>query len=103
DLLVTPDEWRLSRAQRLEPAQHLALANDPPGRLRLPKASESLRTEISEIEQPADLAARRFADDQRARRGQRLQPGGEVRRLSDDPALLCRPFADQVADHGKPR
>ena len=61
-----------------------ALANDPPGRLRLGKAGERLRPEIVEIEQPADLPARRFGNDQRVRRGQRLQPGGEVRRLADD-------------------
>ena len=35
-------------------------------------------------------------------RGQGLQPGGEVRRLADDPALLCGTLADQIADHGEP-
>ena len=34
--------------------------------------------------------------------GQRLQPGGEVRRLADDPALLRRARADQIADHDEP-
>ena len=102
DFLLTPDERRLPRAQCLEAAQHPALANDPPGRLRLGKAGERLRPEIVEIEQPADLPARRFGDDQRVRRGQRLQPGGEVRRLADDPALLRRTLADQIADHGEP-
>ena len=32
----------------------------------------------------------------------RLQPGGEVRGLADDPALLRGALADQVADHGEP-
>ena len=35
-------------------------------------------------------------------RGQRLQPGGKVRRLADDPALLCGTLADQIADHDEP-
>ena len=46
-----------------------ALANDPPRRLRLGKAGKRLRPEIGEFEQPADLPARRFGDDQRVRRG----------------------------------
>jgi hypothetical protein len=35
--------------------------------LRLGKAGECLRAEIGEVEQPADLPARRFADDERVR------------------------------------
>ena len=66
--------------------------------MRLGKAGELLRPEVFEIEQPADLTACRFADDQRVRRGQSLQPSGEVRRLADDPTLLRRSLADQVAD-----
>ena len=31
--------------------------------------------------------------------GQRLQSGGEVRRLANHPALLRRPYADKIADH----
>jgi pimeloyl-ACP methyl ester carboxylesterase len=63
---------RLSRAQCLEAAQHPALADDPPRRLRLGKAGQYLWAEIGEIEQPADLPARRFADDERVRRGKGL-------------------------------
>ena len=70
--------------------------------LRLGKAGERLRPEIGELEQPADLPARALGDDERVRRGQRLQPGGEVRRLADDPALLRRTRADQIADHDEP-
>ena len=70
--------------------------------MRLGEAGKRLRAEIGEIEQPADLPARRFANDQRIRHGKRLQPGGEVRRLADDPALLCGTLADQIADHGEP-
>jgi hypothetical protein len=61
-----------------------------------------LRPEIGEIEQPADLPARRFGNDERVRRGQGLHPGGEVRGLADDPALLRGTLADQIADHGEP-
>jgi len=77
------------------------LANDPPGALRLGKAGKHLWAEIGEIEQPADLRARRFGDDQRVRHSQGLQPGGKVRRLADDPALLRGTLVDQVADHGE--
>jgi len=48
--------------------------------LRPTKAGKLLRSEVFQIEQPADLPARRFPDDQRVRRGQGLQLGGEVRR-----------------------
>ena len=99
DFLVTPDERRFPRAQCLEAAQHPALANNPPHRLRLGEAGQRLRPEIGEIEQPADLPARRFANDQRVPRSQGLQPGGEVRRLADDAALLAGALADQIADH----
>src|SRR5215831_561783 len=60
DFLVTTHERRRPRAQGFKPAQHPALANDPPGRLRLGKAGEYLRAEFDKIEQPADLPARRF-------------------------------------------
>ena len=41
-------------------------------------------------------------DHDRARLGQRLQPGGQVRRLADHRLLLGGTRADQVADHDKP-
>jgi hypothetical protein len=63
DFLVTPDERRLSRPQRLEAAQHPALANDPPGRLRFGKTGERLRPEILELEQGADLPPRALGND----------------------------------------
>jgi hypothetical protein len=102
DFLLTPDERRFPRAQRLEPAYLVALAQHSPSVLRQGEAGELLRPEILQIEQPADLPACRFANDQRIRRGQGLQPGGEVRRLADDPALLCGALANQIANHGEP-
>jgi hypothetical protein len=85
-----------SSRPRLEPAHRAAFAQHPPCQLRLGKAGERLRPEVFQIEKPADLLAGRFADDQRVRRGPGLQPGGEVRRLTDDPALLRRTLADQI-------
>ena len=46
DFLLAPEERRLPRTQGLEAAQHPALANDPPRRLRLGKAGKRLRAEI---------------------------------------------------------
>ena len=70
--------------------------------MRLGKARKRLRPEIGEVEQPADLPVRRLGDDKHIRPGQGLQPGGEVRGLADDAALLCGTLADQIADHGDP-
>ncbi len=78
------------------------LGEHPPGRLRLGKARKFLRSEVFEIEQPADLPTGRLADDERVRRGQCLQPGGEVRGLADDPALLGSALTEQIADDGEP-
>jgi hypothetical protein len=41
-------------------------------------------------------------DDDRVRRSQGLQTGGEVGRLADDRLFLRRALADQVADHHQP-
>ena len=70
--------------------------------MRLAETGKRLRPEIGEVEQPADLPARRFCNDQRVRRSHSLQSGGEVRRLADDPALLRCALANQVADDGEP-
>jgi hypothetical protein len=42
------------------------------------------------------------AVDDRVRLGQRLQPGGEVRRLTVDRLFLRRAFPDQIADDHQP-
>ena len=54
------------------------------------------------MKQLPDLPAGRFADHQRVRCRQGLQPSGKVRRLADDPALLRCALADQIADDGQP-
>ena len=48
------------------------------------------------------MPPRSLGDEDRVRLGQILQPGGEVRRLTDDRLLLCRAFADQIADDHQP-
>jgi hypothetical protein len=47
-------------------------------------------------------AGARVGDDDRARIGECLQPGGEVRRLADHRLFLRRALADQIADHHQP-
>jgi hypothetical protein len=59
--------------------------------------------EIGKIEQAADLPARRIGDDQRVRRGQSLQPGGEVWGLAYDGLLLRSAGADQLPDDHEAR
>jgi hypothetical protein len=64
--------------ERLEAAFGRTLTFDPPGGKRLGEALEASRPEVSELEQPADEPARRLADHQAARLGDRLQPRREV-------------------------
>src|ERR1051326_2675256 len=70
DLLLAPDKWRLPRAQCLEPADLAALAQHPPRALRVGEAGELLRSEVLQVEEPADLPAGRFGDDECVWRGQ---------------------------------
>jgi len=70
--------------------------------LRLSKAGEALRPKIRALEQRADLPPCALGDDERARLGHRLQAGGDVRGLADNPTLLRGARADQVADHDQP-
>ena len=98
--MLAPDQRRETLAvQRLEAALGATLAFDPPGGERLGEALEPLRAEVGQLEQPADQPPGRLADHHAARRGQRLQPRGQVRRLADHRLLLGRAFADQLADH----
>ncbi len=58
-----------------------------------------MRPEILDLEQRADLPARALGNDERPWLGEHLQPGGQVRGLTDYAALLCGTRADQIADH----
>src|SRR5262249_36051919 len=83
-IFVAPDQWSRLRAQRLEAAQNDAFADYPPSALPLRKAGERLRAEVLDLEQGADLLARTLGDNECIRLGERLKPGGEVRRLAND-------------------
>jgi hypothetical protein len=76
-----------------------ALAFDPPGREGLGEALEAERTEVGQLEQPADQAAGRLADHDTAGRRERLEARREVRRLANHRLLLRGSLADQLADH----
>jgi len=69
--------------------------------LRLGETRELARSEILDLEERADLSPRTVSNHERARLGQRLQPGGEVRGLADHSALLGRARTDQISDHDK--
>ena len=83
----------------LEAAVGGAFALDHEGGDRLCEALDPGRTEVGQLEQTADQPPGRLADDDAAGRGQRLQPGGKVRRLADHGALLRLALADRLADH----
>src|ERR1700737_2620004 len=86
-----------SRPPNALPAYDTAFPDDVPNALWLRKPGDRLRPEIKELEKAADLPSRALGDDKRARSGQRLQPGSEVRGLADHTALLSCALADQVA------
>jgi hypothetical protein len=99
ELLLAADErGQRGPAQRLEPAQNAAFADHAPGALRFDEAGELPRPEILDLEERADLPPRALGHDERIRCSERLKPCGEVRRLANDPPLLRRARADQIAD-----
>src|SRR5262249_53594008 len=67
------------------------------------KAFDPDSTEIAVLEEIAAQLAGCRRDHDSIRLGERLQPGGEVRRFTDDRLLLRRAFADQIADDHDPR
>ena len=85
--------------QRLEAALGAALARDAPGPHRLGEALERLWPEIGHSNRPPSSRRVRSAITTVPGLGERLQAGGQVRRLADDRLLLRRALADQVADH----
>jgi hypothetical protein len=93
--VLAPDERRQTfPVQRLEAAIGAAFAFDPEGRERLGEALEAGRTEVGQLEQAADQAPSRLADDDPAWLREGLEPGREVRGLADDRAFLRLAFAD---------
>src|SRR5918995_1402814 len=84
ELVLAPDQrGEMLAMQRLEAALGAALAFDPPGREGLGEALEAERTEVGQLEQPADQAAGRLADHDTAGRRERLEARREVRRLAN--------------------
>ena len=102
DLLLAADHRRQAGgAQRLEPAD--AARRDHAGQLdRTGEALELVLAQLLAVEQAADQTAGPGADDDAAGLCERLQAGGEVRRLADHRLLLGAAVADQVADHHEP-
>ena len=86
-------------SQRLEAAQNNAFADHPPSALPRRKAGERLRAEILDLEQSADLLPRALGDNECIRLGERLKPGGKVRRLANDGFFLRRACANHLTDN----
>ena len=84
----------------LETAFGRGLAGDGEGANRHREALERRGAQVAESEQAPEEASRAFGDHHRARFGQGLEAGGEIRGLSDR-RLLLRAFADQVP-HDQP-
>ena len=102
-LVLTTDQWRQALPMEgLEAAIGAAFALDPEGGDRLREPLDPGRTEVGQLEQRADQPPGCQADDDAAGRGQRLQPGGKVRRLADHGALLRLALAHRLADHHEP-
>ena len=102
ELVLASDQRRERPAmQRLE----AAFGADPrlrPARRRerLGEALEAYRAEIGQLEQAADQAARRLADDDTAPAPpSACSRAARFGRLADHRLLLRRALADQVADH----
>jgi hypothetical protein len=103
DFLVAADQRRQRRSpQCLEPALDGARPQYPPRRHRRGNALHFDGAEIAVLEEITDQPPCAGGDDDRARLGQGLQPGGEVGRLADDRLLLRRSLADQIADDHQP-
>ena len=99
EFLVPANQRHAAGAQCFEAAEHAALADHAPSVLRFCEAGERLRTEVGQVEQPADLAAGGVGDDDCIGVGQTLNTGRQIRGFPHDAAFLGRADADQVADH----
>ena len=69
--------------------------------MRFGKPGERLRPEILNLEQRANLPTGALGDDHRIGCSQRLEPGGEVRRLTNDRLLLRGTCPNQITDDHK--
>ena len=85
-------------ARRLESRDALDFPQHRPGRYRRFEALELMQSEALQLESPAQEPSCRLGDDDRVGLGEGLQPGRQVRRVSDDAAFTGITFADQLAD-----
>ena len=84
--------------QRLEAALRCPLAQHPPGAHRYSEALQHHCAEILIIKEPADQPPRVLGDHHPIRRGERLQPGSQIRRFAEHRLRLRCLAADQIAD-----
>ena len=103
DLIGAADQRRHTLAgPGCEAAVRTVFADDRPGASRRRNPLEYLRSEVLVVERAAGQVPGRFGDHDGIGGGKRLQPRGEVERLSDGDALMRLAFADQLADHHRP-
>ena len=98
--MLAADQWREPlTVQGLEPAFGTALTLDAPTGDGLGEAFEVKGAEIGQLEQPTYEPAGRLADNNTARRRERLQSCREVWCVADNRLLLSYARADHLADH----
>ena len=91
ELVVAADERRLERVGPVAAADLGDDAERAPGRDRRGLALEDLLAGGLEGDRPRGGALGRLADEDRARRGRRLEPAGRVDEVAGDHALVRRP------------
>ena len=89
--------------QGIEAAFHRTRAECRPGSRRAFETLEILSAEILKLEEIAEKPSRALGDDDHAWLGDRLKARCEVRRVTNDAALLRVPRSDQVADDDRSR
>src|SRR5262249_40119415 len=101
--LFPPDEVdQAARMQGFEAALDGTWSQRRPGPYRPGDALEIPGPEVLQIEQIAKKPSRALGDDDHIRLGDALQARREVRRFTNDAALLRLPRSDQVADDDQP-
>ena len=100
EFLVAPDQrGRRRSVLGVEPALGRPLADDVPRPHGFRKTLEVDRTEIAVYEGFSEEAPCRLGNHDAAGLGEPLQPGGQVRSLTDDRPLAGFSFTDQFADN----
>ena len=103
NLRLAPDKADRARgANGFEAALRYGSTLDRPDRDGLADTFHLAAAEAAKREQIAKQRARRSGNDNRARLGQALESGSDVRCISDRCLLLRRLSADEVANHHEP-